>query len=141
MGSSTCSICRRLPWRASHMFQRLQAPGRRFSFLILIASRSPSRRAARRLPQSGCSAPRLEDHTAKQSMTTAPPSASRAVKVSVCAGLFALIAFASPAFAYRPFDGTDAAVADVGEMEIELQPVGRLRQGSDKTLIAPATVF
>jgi len=25
--------------------------------------------------------------------------------------------------AYRPFDGTDAAVADTGEMEIELGPV------------------
>lgn len=46
-----------------------------------------------------------------------------------------------PALAYRPFDGTDAAVADVGEVEIELQPVGRLRQGADKSLIAPATVF
>ena len=32
--------------------------------------------------------------------------------------------------AYRPFDGTDAAVADVGEVEIELQPVGAMRAGS-----------
>jgi len=52
---------------------------------------------------------------------------------------------AFPAFAYRPFDGTDAAVADPGEVEIELQPVGRMRQSSDqgaqKTLIAPATVL
>src|SRR5882724_6128036 len=46
-----------------------------------------------------------------------------------------------PALAYRPFDGTDAAVADPGELEIELQPVGRMRQGSEKTLIAPATVL
>ncbi len=50
-----------------------------------------------------------------------------------------------PAFAYRPFDGTDAAVADPGEVEIELQPVGHIRQSSDqgaqKTLIAPATVL
>jgi len=45
-----------------------------------------------------------------------------------------------PAWAYRPFDGTDAAVAAPGELEIELQPAGTLRQGSDKTLIAPATV-
>jgi hypothetical protein len=28
----------------------------------------------------------------------------------------------SPAFAYRPFDGTDAAVADLGEFEVEFQP-------------------
>src|SRR5450759_1812226 len=46
----------------------------------------------------------------------------------------------NPAWAYRPFDGTDAAVAGPGELEIELQPAGTLRQGSDKTLIAPATV-
>lgn len=36
----------------------------------------------------------------------------------------------APAFAYRPFDGTDAAVADVGEVEIELQPIGAMRAGS-----------
>jgi hypothetical protein len=46
-----------------------------------------------------------------------------------------------PAWAYRPFDGTDAAVAGPGEQEIELQPAGTLRQGSDKTLIAPAAVI
>jgi hypothetical protein len=44
------------------------------------------------------------------------------------------------AFAYRPFDGTDAAVADKGEVEVELQPAGALKQGSEKTLIAPAWV-
>ena len=32
----------------------------------------------------------------------------------------ALVALATPAIAYRPFDGTDAAVADVKEVEIEL---------------------
>ena len=31
---------------------------------------------------------------------------------------------ARPAAAYRPFDGTDADVADVGEFELELGPVG-----------------
>jgi hypothetical protein len=36
----------------------------------------------------------------------------------------------TPAVAYRPFDGTDAAVAGVGEVEIEFQPVGALRAGS-----------
>jgi hypothetical protein len=46
-----------------------------------------------------------------------------------------------PAFAYRPFDGTDAAVADPGELEIELQPAGGLREGSQTTLVAPDTVF
>ncbi len=48
---------------------------------------------------------------------------------------------ANPALAYRPFNGTDAAVADPGELEIELQPAGALWQQAQKTLIAPATVF
>jgi hypothetical protein len=45
------------------------------------------------------------------------------------------------AFAYRPFDGTDAAVAAPGEVEIELQPAGRLRDNTGTTLVAPGTVF
>ena len=46
-----------------------------------------------------------------------------------------------PAFAYRPFDGTDAAVAEPGELEVELQPAGpRQEQGKD-TLIAPWSVL
>ena len=43
--------------------------------------------------------------------------------------------------AYRPFDGTDAAVAAPGELEIELQPAGRLRENGTTTLVAPATVI
>ena len=31
-----------------------------------------------------------------------------------------ITALSSAAFAYRPFDGTDAAVANFGEMEVEL---------------------
>jgi hypothetical protein len=52
-----------------------------------------------------------------------------------------LTAWHAPAWAYRPFDGTDAAVAAPGEVEIELQPVGRLRERGSTTLVAPATVF
>ncbi len=52
----------------------------------------------------------------------------------------AMIQWCAPASAYRPFDGTDAAVADPSELEFELQPAGVLWQGSDKSLIAPATV-
>src|SRR5438132_7849688 len=52
-----------------------------------------------------------------------------------------IAAWPAPAFAYRPFDGTDAAVAKQGEMEIELQPAGVIREGSQTTLIAPATRF
>jgi hypothetical protein len=39
--------------------------------------------------------------------------------------------------AYRPFDGTDAAVAETGEMEIELGPVEYLREGAERSLLAP----
>src|SRR5258708_32783798 len=52
-----------------------------------------------------------------------------------------LTAWSGPAWAYRPFDGTDAAVAAPGELEIELQPAGRLREGGNRSLVAPATVF
>jgi hypothetical protein len=52
-----------------------------------------------------------------------------------------LAVWAAPALAYRPFDGTDAAVAAPGEVEIELQPAGRLRDATGTSLIAPATVF
>ncbi len=52
-----------------------------------------------------------------------------------------LVAWSAPASAYRPFDGTDAAVAKKGEMEIELQPAGRLRDESGPSLIAPAWVL
>src|SRR5258705_1308971 len=52
-----------------------------------------------------------------------------------------LTAWSGPASAYRPFDGTDAAVAAPGEVEIELQPAGRLRENGSTTLVAPATVI
>jgi hypothetical protein len=46
-----------------------------------------------------------------------------------------------PAQAYRPFDGTDAAVADLYETEIELQPFGYQKTGSQSTAIAPFVVY
>ena len=45
------------------------------------------------------------------------------------------------ALAYRPFDGTDAAVADPGEIEIEFQPAGVLHEPGQTSLVAPATVL
>jgi hypothetical protein len=53
----------------------------------------------------------------------------------------ALCLHAQPAAAYRPFDGTDAAVADLHEVEVELEPVGRLQTGSQSSLIAPGVVY
>jgi len=59
------------------------------------------------------------------------------VGIAVLTGL----ALSGPALAYRPFDGTDAAVADVHEVEVELQPAGIRRSPDQKTLIAPAFVY
>ncbi len=44
-------------------------------------------------------------------------------------------------FAYRPFDGTDAAVADPQEVEIELEPAGILRRDAQTSLVAPFMIF
>ncbi len=67
---------------------------------------------------------------------------SRSVRLvatlSIAAGV---AAWATPALAYRPFDGTDAAVAAPGELEVELQPAGTRHEEGTQTLVAPATVL
>jgi hypothetical protein len=45
------------------------------------------------------------------------------------------------AFAYRPFDSTDAAVAEPGEVEIELSPVSFRHDDSGDTWISPQLRF
>jgi hypothetical protein len=67
--------------------------------------------------------------------------ANHAVLISTSLAVMATFVVAVPAFAYRPFDGSDAAVADLDEVEIEFQPAGRLREGAERSLIAPATVI
>jgi hypothetical protein len=52
-----------------------------------------------------------------------------------------LLGLSSKASAYRPFDGTDAAVADPREIELELQPAGAQWSRGQNLLIAPALVF
>ena len=52
-----------------------------------------------------------------------------------------LLCLISEARAYRPFDGTDAAVADPGEVEVELQPAGAQWSRGQNQLIAPAVVL
>ena len=52
-----------------------------------------------------------------------------------------LFGWYSEAWAYRPFDGTDAAVADPGEVEVELQPAGAQWSREQNLLIAPAVVY
>jgi hypothetical protein len=59
----------------------------------------------------------------------------RSVAALIAAAL--VVCSGDAARAYRPFDGTDAAVAETGEVEIELGPVEYLRNGADRTLLAP----
>jgi hypothetical protein len=49
----------------------------------------------------------------------------------------AIIAWSQPALAYRPFDSTDPAVAEPGEVEIELSPVTFRHGESGDTWVAP----
>ena len=62
---------------------------------------------------------------------------------SILAPLVVLgIGTAAPdALAYRPFDGTDADVAELGDFELELGPVHWYSQSDRHYLIAPATVL
>lgn len=47
----------------------------------------------------------------------------------------------APAYALRPFEGTDASVASPGELEVELGYLGYLREDAQKSIIAPAAVI
>src|SRR5262245_50996720 len=50
--------------------------------------------------------------------------------------LLCVLALSSgPALAYRPFDQTDADVAEPGELELELGPLAFLRQGGGSALL------
>ena len=63
------------------------------------------------------------------------------VALAACAAFLAGLIVPGPALAYRPFDGTDAAVADLHEVEIELQPAGVEHSPGQKTLIAPHIIY
>ena len=65
-----------------------------------------------------------------------PGRASRRLLAIVCA----VAGFASSAHAYRPFDGTDAAVAEEGVFELEAG-VGRTRIGDVDSAAIPQAVF
>src|ERR1700722_7896999 len=41
---------------------------------------------------------------------------------ATASGLLVTLLFSAPAHAYRPFDGTDADVAETGDFELELGP-------------------
>jgi hypothetical protein len=56
-------------------------------------------------------------------------------------GALAAVSGTSDAWAYRPFDGTDADVAELGSFELELGPLQWYSQGDSHYAVAPATVL
>jgi hypothetical protein len=56
-------------------------------------------------------------------------------------GVCLVLAPSGVSLAYRPFDGTDADVAALGEFELELGPIGYFRLGDTNYLILPGAVF
>jgi hypothetical protein len=51
------------------------------------------------------------------------------------------VLFSASAHAYRPFDGTDADVAETGHIELEIGPLGYLRAQHDSALVFGNGVF
>jgi hypothetical protein len=56
-------------------------------------------------------------------------------------GSACFISWSGISFAYRPFDSTDAAVANVGQLEVELGPAGFRRTDAERTVVAPAYIL
>jgi hypothetical protein len=48
---------------------------------------------------------------------------------------------AHPAYAYRPFNSTDAAVAERGEMEVECGPLGYVVDADGRFLVVPSFIL
>jgi hypothetical protein len=65
-----------------------------------------------------------------------PKRGARAIAASLLVG-----SWATTCLAYRPFDGTDADVAEPRELEIEAGALGYTRVGSRSLLVAPALVL
>jgi hypothetical protein len=63
----------------------------------------------------------------------------RATLTLLCAAL--VLVSVRSAFAYRPFDATDAAVADRGAIEIECGPIGYIVEIGDRSIIVPAAIL
>jgi len=57
--------------------------------------------------------------------------------VTALAPAAVLACWCGTAQAYRPFDGTDASVADTGDVEIELGPAEYLSEGPEREIFAP----
>lgn len=60
-------------------------------------------------------------------------------RLLVCGGL--ILCAATRAYAYRPFDSTDAAIAEAGRCEVELGPAGYRTEGDGRVLVVPALIL
>lgn len=62
------------------------------------------------------------------------------IRAFIC-GVILTAVWVEPAYALRPFDGTDASVAGPGELELELGYLSYLREGEQKSVTAPSAVI
>src|SRR5712691_1597338 len=51
-----------------------------------------------------------------------------------------LVLMARPAFAYRPFDSTDAAIAELRRCEIEMGPIGYVIDADGRKFVVSAAI-
>jgi hypothetical protein len=133
-----CQAAARLCQLRRRRRQRLAAKRRE-----LPARRSDTDRLGRAngvAPDRGRSAVRRHPRRTRRACRNLGVSAGAMRRTATLLSLAATRSSAA-ALAYRPFDGTDAAVADPGEIEIELARAGYLREGPEHTLIAPAARF
>jgi hypothetical protein len=77
--------------------------------------------------------------SSSKQMGVSPDGLARPLILMGACAIIALSAW--PASAYRPFDGTDAAVAELKQVEIEFQPFGWRRDDLQKALIAPGVRY
>ena len=73
-------------------------------------------------------------------LSTSSLQACSCLRRIACVAALTAAWVAGNALAYRPFDSTDAAAAAAGEFELELGPAGSLREGSQRSLVAPAAI-
>jgi hypothetical protein len=70
-----------------------------------------------------------------------PSSAEEPMRWVIAAGLLVSVgSWSADVFAYRPFDSTDADVARVREVELELGPVQYFHDDKDHVLVVPALI-
>ena len=66
---------------------------------------------------------------------------ARSIRKLRLAWIVVAVCLTSPAArAYRPFDGTDADVAEKNAVELELGPAGFLRAGGRRSVVAPSLI-